>query len=919
MTEHDQYLRYLTYRGIRARYPDPEEPQLAARVEYELRIIAEAGFASYLLIVADIVRFCRDHEIPVGPGRGSVCGSVVAYALQITDVDPIRFGIPFERFLHLDRVAQPDIDLDVCQTRRGEVIEYIRQRYRPENVAQIAAFGTLMARGVVREVCRILDVGGALGDRLADMIPEGSGADQVTLDEFIATPAGQLFLAEIEPLTKEHHGQISNVLDICRRLEGVKRSGSSHSAGVVIADRPLDGIVPLWRKNKDEGLQTQYDHRDAEEIGLLKMDVLGLRTMTVLGRAERLVQEHVSDFRIRTVSLTDISTFQLLTRGDTVGVFQLEGDGITAAVRGLRPDCFEDIIAMIALYRPGPMEQLQQYNDRKHGREPVTYALPEMEPVLARTYGLIVFQEQVMALAQVLADYTAGEADLFRKAIGKKLPELIQAEIARFAERAIVKGYSARLIAEIGAQIADFGRYGFNLGHATGYAFITYWTAYLKANWPAQFYAATLDSYVHEADRLGAVLLDARRHGITVRCPDINLSDRGFTLRDGTILFGLEAVKGLGENAVRGILDERDGHVKTRIDRETVDKVKPDGRAYRASRQIKVQITNIPKEYVGLWEFCHRLPGLPINFKEALVKAGTFASDLGDRAKQLAALRDLNDAARAGRVYNWKTWPVELAPVELEMIKAERQVLGFYVTKHPLSAHEAAIARYGAVVDGSYERLRVSCCVAGLITDVRTHMSKRGEMAWLDLESGIAGLPKITLFADVWSEIKEWALPGEVLVAWAKKEHSPKFGPSLIANRALVLDEARPEVQQVTVCIPDTDFTDLTCLARLTTTARKPVLNVVVEDSGRYAEIRTGRALPCNRAVLREVEGHGWSVRYDPAKSAVLPWVSGVSVRPANLDLAVLGRGCPIWSGPVVRAALQLLGGTVVAEREIAT
>lgn len=920
---YDWSLHHLTSHSVRTRAKAEREFTLRNRIDHELDVIIQAGFPGYFLIVADLLRFCRQRGIPTGPGRGSVCGSAVAYATGITDVDPLRWGIPFERFLHLERVAMPDVDLDVCQARRGEVIEYLRERYGQANVAQIMTFGTLMARGVVRDVCRVLHVDDHLGrsngetaDMLARLIPEGSGADQVKLAAFIATDEGRPLRELIEDLVVPYNGEEVSVLDTCLRLEGTRKSSSVHPAGVVIADRPLDGLVPLCRRNRGDEVQTQFDYLDVEKVGLLKFDILGLRTMTVIGDAEAYVREVDSSFAIKAVPLDDPAAYELLAAGDTVGIFQLEGEGFVSTLRGLKPDRFEDVVALLALYRPGPIEQIPHYIHRKHGEEEVGYPHPDLVPVLEPTYGLIVYQEQVMGIARVMAGYSPGEADLFRKAIGKKLPRLIAEQIEEFSRRALGRGYTSAVVKEVGALIAYFGRYGWNLGHSTGYAYITYWTAYLKANYPHEFFAALLNSYMDKPAEMGQVLRDAKRRGLTVLPPDVNYSGRGFTIaREGdggpvAIQFGFEAIRGLGGGAALDILEERDGHEKNVYSSRPVQKFREEG-AYAGRERITQRVPNEPREFGGAWDFCRRLPHVPVNLKTSLAIAGAFSTDTRHRRLLAAAMPDLNKTAKKGKAYDWTAFEGDTMS-ELELIRAERETLGFYVTSHPLEIYADQLGMYGAVSDGEFSRLPRACSIAGLVMQVRIKQSKNGEMAWLKLENGVQGMPDVTVFADVWSSIRRELTKDAVVIVRGYRDDHPKFGIGFKAEHVEVLNRSRPSARIVRVVLPEgSGLDDIDMLAALLDEmggAKGPKWQLALRDGKRAALLACRHTPIPTGAMLSALQEMGWTVRLDAARSD--PVVIGGDTYAAGDGYGRVG----VWELPLVEYAAETLPAKVIAE-----
>lgn len=659
---------------------------------------------------------------------------------------------------------------------------------------------------------------------------------------------GRSFAVELESLAIPFENRTISVKDTCMALEGLVRQPSVHAAGVVVADRPLIELAPLYKKNKDAELVIQYDMRDAEELGLLKLDVLGLRTVTVIGEAEALVRRNDPSFSIKSVPLDDPDTFRLLAAGDTGAVFQLEGDGITAACTGMRPDRFEDIIALIALYRPGPMEQLGSYFRRKHGEEEVEYVHPLLEPVLKRSYGLIVYQEQVMGIVRALGGYSAGEADMFRKAIGKKLVPLIEAEIAKFVDRAIANGHDEHIVRSIGDQIFFFGRYGFNLGHATGYAFITYWTAYLKANFPTEFFTANLNSQVGNLDNISRLLRDANKHGISIEPPDINESGVGFThVAVNKIRFGLGGVKGLGDTAVQDILEERDSEEKNCYAGKRVTRQKPDGKEYAATIRAVTRIKNRPHPYADAHDFCKRLPHLTIVMKRNLAIAGAFGADPDYRRRLYGALEQINTLAKKGKPFHVSEYDGPIMP-EAELIKKEREIIGLYLTKHPLELYMRDIEQYGATINGSFDDLHASCVVAGLVESKRVHQASSGEMAWVTLENEIDGMVDVTIFNKTWMRVRDKIVDGAVIVAMCKKEHHPKFGWGLKASDVRVLDRARSAAKSITVTVPVADASDMIELARLTDTTGVP-LRVVIGTQDRWVSIKCNRKINMTPAV----------------------------------------------------------------------
>jgi DNA polymerase-3 subunit alpha len=520
------------------------------RLAHELAVIRQMGFPGYFLIVADFIKWAKAQGIPVGPGRGSGAGSLVAWVLTITDLDPLRFGLLFERFLNPERVSMPDFDIDFCQDRRGEVIDYVRDRYGADRVAQIITFGTLQARAVLRDVGRVLQLPFGLVDRLCKMVPS-TPANPVTLAQSLEMEPGFNRLRRDDPAVGE-------LLDMAVQLEGLYRNASTHAAGVVIGDRPLTELVPLYRDPRSELPATQFNMKWVEPAGLVKFDFLGLKTLTVIDRAVRFVHEHSPDFDIERIAFNDRKTFELLASGHAIGVFQLESAGMRETLRKVKPDQIEDIIALISLYRPGPMKNIDTYVERKFGKKKPDYLHPSLKEVLQETYGVIIYQEQVMQIAQILSGYSLGEADLLRRAMGKKKPEEMAKQKVRFLEGAQANGVDAKTASHIFDLVAEFAGYGFNKSHAAAYALIAYQTAYLKAHYPAEFMAGLMSLDIANTEKLAAFVQEARRMEIDLRGPDINRSTADFSIEEGGIRYALGAVRNVSFSAMQALVAARE-------------------------------------------------------------------------------------------------------------------------------------------------------------------------------------------------------------------------------------------------------------------------------------------------------------------------------------------------------------------------
>ncbi|MBC7985983.1 MAG: DNA polymerase III subunit alpha, partial [Sphingomonadaceae bacterium] len=544
--------------AIAAREPLTDEAARAyrERLEYELEVIVETGFSGYFLIVADFIKWAKEHDIPVGPGRGSGAGSVVSWALTITDLDPIRLGLLFERFLNRERVSMPDFDVDFCETRRGEVIRYVQGKYGRDQVAQIITFGTMKSRAVLRDVGRVLQMPYGQVDRLCKMVPSHP-TDPWTLARA---------LNGVAEFAAEYRGdpQVKRLIDLAMKLEGLPRHASTHAAGVVIGDRRLDELVPLYRDPRSDMPVTQFDMKDADKAGLVKFDFLGLKTLSVLRKARDLLASRGIEVALDALAWDDEQVYATLQRGDTVGVFQLESEGMRRTLAAVKPTCFEDIIALVSLYRPGPMENIPLFGARKNGAVAIEYPHPDLAPVLRETYGIFVYQEQVMEAAKVLAGFTLGEADLLRRAMGKKIKSEMDAQRERFVSGAVERGTERMKADALFDLIAKFAGYGFNKSHAAAYALIAYQTAWLKTYYREEFYAASMCFAMGQTDQLGIFVDDMRRAGVACLPPCVNASLADFSVEERgeerAVRYALAALKGVGHRAMELLVAEREAN-----------------------------------------------------------------------------------------------------------------------------------------------------------------------------------------------------------------------------------------------------------------------------------------------------------------------------------------------------------------------
>jgi len=784
-----QLFERLCDEGLRAKYGTVTE-EAVKRLEYEKGVIRELGFESYFLIVWDLIKWARDHGIPVGPGRGSAAGSIVAYVLDITQIDPLKHGLIFERFLNPSRVSMPDIDIDFCKEGRERVLTYTKERYGTESVAQIVTFGTMASRTVVRDVGRVLDI--PLGDvnKLAKMIPAGPGAPP--LQKALDTDKDLLAF-------RGEHPELDELFGFSTKLEGLARHISTHAAGVVIADKPIDQYVPLC--THDGEIATQWPAGQLEELGLLKMDYLGLRTLTIIARALeniRLAGKPVPD--IDNLPEHDAPSFELLLRGDTLGVFQLESEGMRKLLGRLRPDCFADLVAVLALYRPGPLESGmdEMFARRKHGLEEVAYPHPSLEPILRETYGCIVYQEQVMRISNVLADFSMAEADNLRKAMGKKKPEIMAKFSESFLTGAQKNGCAKGVAQEVWDNIVKFGGYGFNKSHSAAYAMITWRTAFLKANYRKEFLAANMSCEMHDSDKIKDFVDDGRRTQIAMLPPSIERSGWEFIPEDDGIRFGFGAIKGTGSKAIENVVAAR-------------ERLRTDGRG------------------VDLHALCSEADPSEVTKLcwEALIKSGSFDDAYPGRTANRGALLGALDAAMAdgarlaadrkagqGSLFDAFGGNADAngdgaddAPAEIYLdptkdwdqrttLKAESEVLGFYLTGHPL---EEQAGLFSILSTSSTRRVvelagGTEVVLGGLIVQLKEQTTRAGKkMARFRLEDLHGGVP-VTVFPRTYEANKEKLVDDALVLIRAKVEETAadevRIQISLLLEEVMLLEEA---------------------------------------------------------------------------------------------------------------------------------
>jgi len=731
------------------------------RLDYEVEIIISMGFPGYFLIVADFIKWAKEHDIPVGPGRGSGAGSVVAWALTITDLDPIRLGLLFERFLNPERVSMPDFDIDFCETRRGEVIRYVQERYGSDKVAQIITFGKLKARAVLKDTGRVLQMSYSQVDRLAKLIPNHP-TDPWTLERALNG------VSELAAEYKNDH-EVRRLFDLAMKLEGLPRHSSTHAAGVVIGDRRLDKLVPLYRDPRSDMPVTQFDMKYVEAAGLVKFDFLGLKTLSVLQKAVQMLAQRGIEVDLSRVAWDDPEVYKLLQRGDTVGVFQLESEGMRRTLAAVKPTSFEDIIALVSLYRPGPMDNIPMFGARKNGREPIEYPHPLLENVLKETYGIFVYQEQVMEAAKVLAGYSLGEADLLRRAMGKKIKSEMDAQRERF-----VSGCAANAIGEAKANelfdlIDKFAGYGFNKSHAAAYALVAYHTAWLKAHYPVEFYAASMCFDMAQTDKLAVFVEDMRRLGIECLPPCINASEAEFSVEDHgdgrAVRYALGALKGVGEKAMEQLVAERRGKGRFKSLDDFADRVDP---RLLNRRQIESLAAGGAFDAVA--------PNRAAVFAAAETILAHAASAAEARASGQGGL-----FGEAGSNVVPIRMPVSATWTLAQLMAQEKEAFGFYFSAHPVDRYRHLVEAHGAKTFAQLSELpapadggRSAAVMAGLVEEARWRTSARGRRYLVANLSDPSGQFTATVFDELAAgQVEEAASSGACLLLNVELDRRP--------------------------------------------------------------------------------------------------------------------------------------------------
>lgn len=756
----DTFMEKLVWEGVKKRYHEtlsPEgkvllPPEIIDRVKYELYVIEKMGYAAYFLIVQDFINWAKSNGIEVGPGRGSAAGSIVSYALGITNIDPLKYGLIFERFLNDERISMPDIDVDFCFERRGEVIEYVAKKYGSDHVAQIVTFGTMAARGAIRDVGRVLQVPLPEVDKIAKLVPFGPEVDLKGA------------LESVKDLRALYDGdaKIKQLLDTAMKIEGMARHASVHAAGVVISQKPVSEYAPL-QKLDENVIVTQYTMTDLEKIGLLKMDFLGLRNLTMIAYVRDLLKlTQGIEIDPNTVPLDDEKTYRRLAEGDTMGIFQLESQGMRTLIKSLNPTTFEEIIALLALYRPGPLESgmVDDFVKRKHGKIPIHYDLPQLQPILRETYGVILYQEQVMEIASKIGGFTMGQADILRAAMGKKKVKEMARQKEFFIDGAVKKGISKAKATALFDLCAKFAGYGFNKSHSTSYAFISYQTAYLKANYPVEFMAALLTSIIGNTDKTRLYMAEAKKMGIKILQPDVNESEKNYTVTKQGVRFGIGAIKNVGIAAIDSILAAR----------------KSDG------------------PFTSIEDFLRRIDSRAVNKKviESLIKCGAFDSlglgraylianlsrimgDVNAQQKELASGQEMlfGGGGEMPKFSRPTSGPAAVDVPEYspeELLRLEKDFLGLYISSHPLDHVRDALEGMASVqvIDIQDMKEEQVVTIAGMLTNSRKVVTKRGDNMLIAAIEDLSGLVGLVVFPKVYEKAAPFLLDDEVVVIKGK-------------------------------------------------------------------------------------------------------------------------------------------------------
>jgi len=835
-----EYLHKLAYNGLKERYTEIT-PELEQRLDRELEVINSMNYAGYFLITYDFIRYAREHNIPVGPGRGSAAGSLVSYCLNITNLDPIKYNLIFERFLNPERISMPDIDIDFCYERREDVIDYVKRKYGKNNVCQIITFGTMAARAVIRDVGRVLNMSYGEVDRIAKIIPNQLN---IKLKNAINSVKE---LKELENKDSQH----KKLFEYSRVLEGLARHASTHAAGVVITPEELTNYVPLY-KTKDGDITTQYEMKMLDDVGLLKMDFLGLRTLTVIQKVIDTLKTRGIEINIDNISLDDKKVYELFSRGETIGVFQFESSGMQEYLKKLQPECLEDLIAMNSLYRPGPMDMIDDFINRKKGKTKITYNGPLLESILKETYGIAIYQEQVIKLASEVGGFTLGSADILRRAMSKKNVKVMKEKRVEFVKGATERNIPEKVANETFDAMEKFAGYGFNKSHAACYSLVAYQTAYLKVYYPAEFMASTISSEMGSSNRVTILLEECRRMNLKVLLPDVNESFADFVVIGDAIRFGLGAVKNVGRGAIKAIVNTRKkgGKFKT------------------------------------LFDMCSRVDKSALNRKalESLILAGAMDSLEGTRAQKFAAIDLAVEFAQRTQVIGNKsqtsmfdmeeksmsisepTLPEVNNLSKTEILNKEKVYLGFYLSGHPLDKYRDEVYTFATVTIDSVDELKdgqpVRLC--GILTDLKKHIDrKKRTMAFLKIEDFTDSMEGI-VFSDPYEKYQKYIYEDSMIMAIGKINTREAESAKILIDEIITLDEARKRFTKNLCLAFDTAQISESLISDLKNILEKykgeiPVFfNVKIPDKGDFVlRSRAVKVSPCLELVeqLRDKVG----------------------------------------------------------------
>lgn len=844
----ESYFTHLCKQGLELLFqkgfiPEQERTKYQERLDLEIDLIIKMGYVGYFLVVGDFIQWAKKEKIPVGPGRGSAAGALVAWALQITNIDPIKYNLLFERFLNPERVSMPDIDIDFCIEGREKVIDYVRNFYGHDNVCQIITFGTMMAKGVLKDVARVLSIPFEDANALTALIPNQLN---ITLKE----------AKEQEPRLQnmiDGNPQVAQLFEVAERLEGLTRHASKHAAGIVISPERIDDVLPVYVPAKTDDLVTQYAMTELESLGFLKMDFLGLKTLTLIDHTVKMIEKnHGTKIDIDMLPLDDPKTFALICAGNTSGVFQLESDGLKEVLRKLQPDKFEDIIAVNALYRPGPLGSgmVDDYIERRHGRQKVTYLLPQLEEILEETYGVIVYQEQVMKIASSVAGYSLGEADILRRAMGKKKIEVMEEQSAIFVQKSVALGVDATKAKELFDLMAFFAGYGFNKSHSAAYALIAYQTAYLKANYPAEFMACLLSLEATNAEKMAFYLEETKQMELEILPPNINKSEITFSVHNGKILFGLQGIKNVGLTALHNILEKR-------TEKSFADLL---------DVCIRVDLRTVNKRVLEHLTYAGAFDTLPGNRAQKTAELGMIIETAIDRKRALeTGQMGLFDAPqnKNGKIDAYIYQP--LAPwTDKEKLAKELEVVGFYLSSHPLDGYKQQLKRLKLESFAkSHEQAKqinslkeIPITGFGLLKGKRVINTKKGDrMAFIQLED-YSSTAEIVAFPSIFKKIEAWLDEYTVFIVKGTVDMSGTGKCKILANEMVPVELFFQEWKQLTAITLQLPLNKEPALEKIQSLlpAGKTPLHIAFYENGKFLSLKTKKTIALDIPLIEQLE-----------------------------------------------------------------